>query len=157
MPDIDPRLEHLLNGRHVATLGVSRPDGSLQLTPVWYLWEDGALWVPTSSEAAKTKHAAASGKAALMIDSRERGPLRGATTDGPCEIVGGEQAAALNRRIGFRYLSAEAMADPRVWEPMKIRDDVVLRITPQRWYRWDMEEWFGGVLETPGYLLPLVD
>lgn len=157
MPTVDPKLQKLLEGRHIATLGVTRADGSQQLTSVWYLWEGGSLWVPTSSQAAKTKHAAASGKAALMIDSRERGPLRGATTDGPVEIVGGAQAAEINRRIGFRYMSEEAMADPRVWEPMRERDDVTLRITPQRWYRWDMEEWFGGVLETPGYLLPLVD
>mgnify|MGYP006270006639 CR=1 FL=1 len=156
MPAPDPKLETLLNGRHIATLGVTRPDGSIHQTSVWYLWEDGALWIPTSSEAAKAKHAISSGRASLMIDSRERGPLRGATTDGPVEVVGGEQAAALNRRIGFRYMSEEAMADPRVWEPMKVRDDITLKITPTRWYRWDMEEWFGGVLETPGYLLPLV-
>ena len=77
MPATDPRLEQLLNGRHIATLGVSRPDGSQQLTPVWYLWEDGALWVPTSSQAAKTKHATTSGKAAREFAHRATASMVG--------------------------------------------------------------------------------
>jgi PPOX class probable F420-dependent enzyme len=152
---MEEKLQRFLEGRHVASFGCTRPDGTVHVTPVWYLWEDGALWVPTSSQCAKGRYVKARPHATLMIDSRERGPLRGALASGPTEIVGGAQAKELNERIGYRYMSPEAMADPRVAAPMAERDDVTIRIAPERWDYWDMEEWFGGILETPGYLLPL--
>jgi hypothetical protein len=56
-------------------------------------------------------------------------------------------------------MSEAALADPRAGGTMAAMDDITLRLTPSRWYEWDMRKLdaavFGGAMKTPGYLLPL--
>lgn len=40
---LDPAFQGLLDGRFIATLGTENADGTIQLTAVWYLFEDGRL------------------------------------------------------------------------------------------------------------------
>ena len=41
---LDPNFNDLLRGRYVATLGTENADGTIHLTAVWYLFEDGCLF-----------------------------------------------------------------------------------------------------------------
>jgi hypothetical protein len=41
--NLDPNFHDLLRGRYVATLGTENADGTIHLTAVWYLFEDGCL------------------------------------------------------------------------------------------------------------------
>ena len=50
---LDAKLQELLRGRHIATLATENADGSMHLTAVWYLFEDGALFVATSTKTRK--------------------------------------------------------------------------------------------------------
>ena len=50
---LDAKLQELLQGRHIATLATEDADGSMHLTAVWYLFEDGALFVATSAKTRK--------------------------------------------------------------------------------------------------------
>jgi nitroimidazol reductase NimA-like FMN-containing flavoprotein (pyridoxamine 5'-phosphate oxidase superfamily) len=44
---LDPSFQQMLQRRFIATLGTTNADGSIHLTPVWYLFEDGCLYVAT--------------------------------------------------------------------------------------------------------------
>jgi len=59
MQALDPTIEEILGGRHIATLGTENADGSLHLTAVWYLFEGGNLFVATSSRSRKARNLAA--------------------------------------------------------------------------------------------------
>jgi PPOX class probable F420-dependent enzyme len=157
---LDPNFREMLQRRFIATLGTANADGSLHLTAVWYLFEDGRLFVATSSKSRKARNVAVQPKASLMVDVRKPGSERGVTAAGRADLLSGSESRGINRRIHTRYLSAGAMADPQIEPVFASFDDVTLRLTPESWFTWDMAaldaQAFGGRLGgTPGYLLPL--
>jgi len=157
---LDPTFQELLQGRYIATLGTENADGSIHLTAVWYLFEDGYLFIATSSKSRKARNIAARPKASLMVDVRKPGAERGANGAGKAELISGEQSAEINRRVHSRYISAAALTDPHVGPVFASFDNVTIRITPGSWTAWNMAvldaQAFGGRLGgTPGYLLPL--
>jgi general stress protein 26 len=157
---LDTVFQSILLGRYVASLATHNEDGTIHLTAVWYSFEDSQLFVATSSKTRKSRNVAARPKASIMFDIRKAGAERGMTAAGKADVISGEQARVINRRIHSRYLSTEAMADPRIEPVFASFDDVTIRITPASWTTWDMAtldaQAFGGRLGgTAGYLLPL--
>jgi PPOX class probable F420-dependent enzyme len=157
---LDPTFQGLLQGRHIATLGTENQDGTIHLTAVWYVFEDGSLFVATSGKSRKARNVAARPTASLMADVRRPGAERGVNAAGRAELISGEESRKINRRIHQRYMSAAAVADPQVGPVFASFDDVTIRIAPISWTTWDMKvldaQAFGGRLGgTPGYLLPL--
>lgn len=157
---LDPALQEILRGRYIATLATENADGTFHLTAVWYLFEDGFLFVATSSKSRKARNLAARPKASLMVDVRKPAAERGVTASGTVELISGDQSRELNRRIHGRYMSRAAMSDPQIEPVFASFDDVTIRLTPVSWIAWDMAaldaQAFGGRLGgTPGYLLPL--
>jgi nitroimidazol reductase NimA-like FMN-containing flavoprotein (pyridoxamine 5'-phosphate oxidase superfamily) len=157
---LDPTLRELLRGRYIATLGTENADGTIHLTAVWYLFEDGYLFIATSSKSRKARNIAARQTASLMVDVRKPGAERGVNGAGKAELIAGERSREINRRIHDRYMSAAAIADPNIGPVFASFDDVTIEITPVSWTVWDMAvldaQAFGGRLGgTPGYLLPL--
>jgi PPOX class probable F420-dependent enzyme len=157
---LDAKLQELLRGRHIATLGTENADGSMHLTAVWYLFEDEALFVATSTKTRKYRNVVTRPKASLMVDLRRPGTEWGVSAAGVAEVITGARSQEINRRVHGRYLSAAALADPAVGAVFAGFDDVTLRIAPASWFSWDMAsldaQVFGGKLSgTPGYLLAL--
>jgi PPOX class probable F420-dependent enzyme len=157
---LDPTYRDLLQQRNVATLATQNVDGTIHLTAVWYLFEEDHLFVATSSRTRKARNVAARPTASLMIDARRAGAERGVSAAGRVDLLSGDQARPINRRIHSRYLSATAMSDPQIEPVFASFDDVTIRLTPAAWTAWDMAvldaQAFGGRLgKTPGYLLPL--
>jgi general stress protein 26 len=157
---LDQAMQELLRGRYIAALGTENADGTIHLTAVWYVFEDGHLFIATSSKSRKARNIAARAKASLMVDVRKAGAERGVHGAGKAELISGEQSKEINRRIHKRYLSTAALADPQIEPVFAAFDDVTIRITPSSWTAWDMAvldaQAFGGKLSAnPGYLLPL--
>jgi general stress protein 26 len=157
---LDPKLQELLLGRYIAALATENADGTIHMTAVWYLFEDGYFFIATSSKSRKGRNIAARPKASLMVDLRRPGTEKGVNGAGKAELISGEESRQLNWRIHSRYLSAAAMADPAIEPVFAAFDDVTIRITPASWTSWDMAvldaQAFGGRLGgTPGYMLPL--
>ena len=153
-------LQEFLRGRYIATLATLNDDGTIHLTAVWYLFEDGAFFVATHSASRKARNVRARPQASLMVDTRGTQMERGVTAVCTVEVLTYEPAAAINRRIHGRYMSEAAIADPAVGPVMAGMDDVTLRLSPQRWITWDMgaldAQVLGGAFSrNPGYLLPL--
>ena len=156
----DPLVQQLLKGRYVATLATGSPDGSIHMVAVWF-WFDGAkIYVTTSSRSRKARNLQARSRVSLMVDQRTPGQERGVTVTGTAELIQGTQSQALNRKIHARYMSAEALADPKVTALFGAMDDVTLRVTPATWIGWNMAELDAQLLQGtfaahPGYMLPL--
>jgi PPOX class probable F420-dependent enzyme len=157
---LDPTLQEILRGRNISTLATENADGTIHLTAVWYLFEDGNIFVATSSKSRKARNLTARPKASLMVDIRRPGAERGVTAAGTVDLLSGDSSREINRRIHSRYMSEAAMSDPHIEPVFASFDDVTLRITPVCWTSWDMAvldaQAFGGRLGgTPGYLLAL--
>jgi nitroimidazol reductase NimA-like FMN-containing flavoprotein (pyridoxamine 5'-phosphate oxidase superfamily) len=151
--------EEILVARLIASLGTQNEDGSIHLTAVWYLFDDGCFYVATSSRSRKARNAAARPKASLMVDVRKPATERGVVALCGADVISGENSREINARIHRRYMSEAALADPRAGGTMATMDDITLKLTPTGWYGWDMrvldEAFFGGAMKTPGYVLPL--
>ena len=151
--------EEILTGRFIASLGTENENGSIHLTAVWYLFDDGFLYVATSSRTRKARNVAARPIASLMVDVREPASERGVVATCTTDVIAGERSKEINARIHARYMSEAALADPRAGGTMAAMDDITLRLTPTGWYAWDMrvldDAFFGGAMKTPGYVLPL--
>ncbi len=145
----------LLDERHHAVLGTQDADGLIHLTPVWYLFRDGQLFVGTASSSRKGTNAAARPTASLVVEIREPGRERWVAGAGPVTILRGDEARSINAAIQERYLTREAMTDPAIAPAFAAADDITLCIRPTAWRSWsaaDMDaQFFGGVLSAnPG-------
>ena len=149
------RVDDFLQGRRIACLATEEPDGSAYLTAVWFLYEDGVVYVGTSGSSRKARNAAERPRAAVMIDSRGPGPQRGVAASGPVAVLRGAEARAVNDRILGRYLSPAGVAASDVGEKIAASDDVTIRIEVGKWRTWSTSEDFDGRLEAPGLALPL--
>ncbi|MGC2197582.1 MAG: pyridoxamine 5'-phosphate oxidase family protein [Terriglobales bacterium] len=156
----DALVRQLLEGRYIASLATQNPDGSIHVVAVWY-WFDGArLYVATSARTRKARNLQANPRVSVMIDARDPAASCGINLAGTAQILAGDSAREWNVHVHRKYLSASALADPKVGPVFASWDDVALQITPTSVIAWDMREAdrqvFGGSFEgNPSYLLPL--
>jgi len=147
--------ERFLSGRYIATLATENEDGSSHLTSVWFLYEEGVFFIPTGSATRKARNVAERPRAAVMVDARSRGELRGVSVTGAARLMTGEEALRLNERIHRRYLTEAGFQDPRLGQPITSSDDVTVQVRAARWSRWDMSEFFGDLFASPELVYPL--
>ena len=115
---------------HFATVG---PDGRPRVRPVWFVYQDGALWFTTRLEARRTGADIAAGSpAAVSIASEER-PYRAVIALGTPEVWTDDRERWLER-IATRYGQAEG----KRWlaGALKEPDRVVLRLVPDTVLAW---------------------
>jgi PPOX class probable F420-dependent enzyme len=144
---------------YLATLNA---DGSMHLTPVWYLFADECLFVETAATDRKVRNILARPQASLLVDSRRRpGAEQWVSASGTAEIIRGERSQAINAQIQQRYLTKAGIEEPRVGPVFAAASEVTIGLTPQAWRAFDLkridEQWFGGLLgQTPErWFLPL--
>jgi PPOX class probable F420-dependent enzyme len=130
----------LLRARLIANLATLDPDGSPHVVGMWFLWDDGKLLLPTNRRTRKAKNVARDPRVTVMIDDSRGGlDLRGVTLVGRADLVEGDEALELNRRIHLKYLTERG----RGLEPVDrylSTDDVTIRLTPLRASSWDLRQ-----------------
>jgi PPOX class probable F420-dependent enzyme len=127
----------LLSARLIAKLATYRPDGTIHLVPMWFLWEGAAIVMPTSGASRKARNADTEPRAAVMVDDSRGGlDVRGLTLNGRIEIVRDGEAAPIIRRVHLKYLGERGLSLAAVREALA-SDDVVLRFLPEQGSSWD--------------------
>lgn len=101
-------------------LGTVGGDGYPQVTPIWYLVDEGRFWITTASDRVKARNMLARPQVGFAIDSDQR-PYRGISARGEARLVAeGEAARPMTRRIAARYVPPErleAMVDTLMEAP----------------------------------------
>lgn len=95
-----------------------------------------------------------------MIDARDPAASFGTNITGTAQLLEGDASLESNARIHGKYLSDDAIADPRVGPVFASWDDATIKITPGSVIAWDMRvadrQAFGGAFAgNPAYMLPL--
>jgi PPOX class probable F420-dependent enzyme len=161
MSKLTSAMREFLNGRHYATLGTLNDDGSIYLTPVWYLFENECFFVETASATRKVRNILARPEASLMVDVRKLEPEGWVCASGTAEIIRGERSQEINSKIRQRYLTKAGLEDPRVDPIFAAADDVTICLIPKSWRSWELksvdDQYFEGILRrTPQkWFLPL--
>ena len=133
-PEPSQAVRKLLGLRLIATLGTSNSDGSIQLTPLWYLYDSGRLYLPTGSRSRKARNIDARPAVSVLIDQRRPDRHRWASATGTAAIIGGSEAVAIHTRVRRRYVSAAG--EPTYGRLIADYDDVTIVVTPERWRSW---------------------
>ena len=150
MRTLDESAREFLSGRRYATLATQNDDGSIHTTPVWYLFEHDIFYVGSPSFSRKARNLSARANATMLVDVRKPGSERWVSASGRAEILLGDESREINSRILRRYLTDEAIADPRVGPGFAAVDDITICLTPESWRSWSSkdvdERFFGGLL-----------
>jgi PPOX class probable F420-dependent enzyme len=127
MPLSDESFERLMAAPNIAVIGTTGRDGSPHQAPVWYIWRDGVLLIPTERRSQKWRNIERDPRVSICIDTRE-GPTRVALISGAADELPADYVP-FRRRFYERYHGDAAQAaldanpvDPAAW--------VVIRITP---------------------------
>ena len=142
MPDARPatfpepaaEVRDLLGLRLIATLGTTNDDGSILLTPIWYRYERGRLYLPTGSRSRKARNVVARPAVTVLVDQRRGESHRWASAEGTAELLHGAAAKAVNDRVRARYLTAAGEAT--YGHLIDAFDDVTIVVHPRRWRSW---------------------
>jgi len=155
----DESLAHLLEERRIATLTTYSEDGLPHVTAVWYLYEDGAIYIATDTNTSKGKNLQRDPRMAICIESREGGREAGLSACGVAQLLTGDEAAPIALRLNAKYLTDEAMAHPVVGAFFIESSNLVIKLEPRRWISWDMaalgEQVFGCHIEEAEFFKPL--
>lgn len=123
-------LEFLQADRHaiLATNGVNHTP---QLTPVWYLFEDGLLFVSVQIGTVKVHNLRRDPSLSVCIDGG-RQDARYVVLYGQAELIEqGSRQEALRRQIIDHYYADQTSAD-RYYESLKNSPGVIIILKPQR-------------------------
>lgn len=149
----------MLKERRIASVATIDAHGMPHLTSVWFLYEEGSLYLAIPSASAKGRNLARNPRIAVMIDIREHYREAGLTAIGNAEILSGEAASPVVERLHRKYLTDSALEDPGVGPVFAAVDDIAVRLQPARWIAWDMAELdgqaFGGAIARNRYLRDL--
>lgn len=152
MPALTDQIRELLEARHYATLATHNEDGLIHLTPVWYLFDNHRFYVGSASSSRKTRNLVARPNATIMVDIRQPGSEGWVYASGRVEILRGYESQQVNSRILHRYLTQEAIEDPRIGRAFAATDDITLCLIPETWRSWRAkdvdEQYFGGILSS---------
>ena len=108
--------EEVLARPLMAVLATASPDGP-RGAPVWYQWEEGALWMLSSAGASSAGRIAADPRVAV-------------------EIVDYDNAAGILRHLGLRGRASVEASDPARFRRLLAR---YLGPDPVRWNGWFVE------------------
>ena len=123
------QLGGLLDERHLATLATVRTDGSILLSPIWYIWEDGGFTLGMAAGDGKLKHIEREPRVTIVV-ADEAFPYRGFELRGIARLLdvpyGPDDPAdreplrrrgrvrLLRRRAGRHGRAGRARRDPRL-------------------------------------------
>jgi PPOX class probable F420-dependent enzyme len=135
MTELTDEVRSFLGERRCAVLATHDPDGSIHLTPIWFLFEDDSFYFESSSTSRKVENIVRSSSGSVVVDARPPGRERWVSASGPVEILRNAEAQAINARIRRRYLSPQGLDGP-IEVALAALDDVTLRLAPTAWRSW---------------------
>lgn len=134
-----------LGERRNAIVGTLNADGTIHMTPVWFLYEEGRLYFETNGSTRKARNVADRNALTMLV----QGSGVDVIAMGHGRLVGGEQGQDINRRLRAKYLT-EAGQGPlgRFYE---VLDDVAVELEPVTVVTWTADKFFESWAELPEY------
>lgn len=152
----DPLVQELLAARLVGVVATVERDGSVHAVPMWIAPADGAILLATGSRSRKVRNLERDARSTLVLhDSRPGAEVCGVSMRGRADVVRGNSARPLVRRVHRRYVTEAGLQLPEVVEFLSF-DDVAIRFVPQAAMTWDERgSDASAVLRATGEALPL--
>src|SRR5208283_2152076 len=99
------QINKFLSLPHIAKLATTNPDGSPQISPVWYYREGNAIMISTYKEAAKIRNIKRNPNVSILIDTSNGGlKLKGVLMRGSASLIEGAECNEIVKSIYDKYL-----------------------------------------------------
>jgi PPOX class probable F420-dependent enzyme len=127
------QLDGLLDERRLAVMSTFRADGTVLLSPLWYIWEDGGFTIGMAAADGKLKHLRRDPRVTIVV-SEDEFPYRGFELRGIATLLDIPYGPVI-RRIARRYVgdAASAFYDDD-------RGGTIARIEPGEMRGWDFRD-----------------
>ena len=102
MAEIPDSARDLLEGKFMANLGTTRPDGAPQVNPMWFVWDGEFIWFTHTNKRQKYKNIANEPRVSVMIFDGER-PYRYVEIRGVVDHIDEDPEATMYQRLSERY------------------------------------------------------
>lgn len=125
-------IESFLRAPRHAILATNTRSGPPQLSPVWYVYEEGRLFISTSPDTAKYRNLRRDPRVSVCVDGG-RDDVRAVIIYGKAELIEGkdERIEAMRWRIIRHYYSSEAEAREYLEAESGV-ESVLIVVTPER-------------------------
>lgn len=126
-------IEAFLAAPRFAVVGTNRRDGPPQLTPVWYLYEDGNVYLEMFVKSAKYRNLRRDPRIGLCI-AGDPPDARAVMLYGTAELVveGGDWVDDIRWRLVRRYYGSDGEAQSYMDEAASGGETALAIVTPQR-------------------------
>src|SRR5215471_4672445 len=115
----------------IARLATVRANGTPQIVPMWFLYEDGVMYMSTRTGAAKVKHFKKNPHVAVVVDEMVA-PMKNkvVTIEGTVEVLD-TGVKEMTTKIYHKYVGVEGSASPQAQQSINT-PRVILKITPKK-------------------------
>ena len=124
MPKFTPKAEDFLKGKHFGKLATVRKDGSPHVTPIWYMFESGRLFVNTTTSRVKYHNIKRDPRVSFLVDDGYPYVM----VEGRARIAEERDAKKDIETLAIRYTGEEAgrkAARERYWKDPRISIEIV--------------------------------
>ncbi len=138
--DRQERLSTFLNTPLLlARIATVTPGGHPHVVPVWYLWDQGSVWISSFASTRHVHNLQVDPRCTILIDEAPSGEEnRGVIFSGRAELVSEPRdfVEAQTEKIYTRYLGPDGVKkpDPQSWivDP----ENLLIKLTPTRTKQW---------------------
>lgn len=124
---LETAVEDFLKGVHFAKLATLNKSGSPQLTPVWYMYDEGKLIVNTAADRVKYRNILRDQRVALLMDEE----YRYVTISGRARVAKERDAHKDIETLAIRY-TGEERGRKAARERYSKQERVSIEIVPRR-------------------------
>lgn len=127
-----------------AILGTENPDGSVQMAPLMFLFEDGKIAFETNHGTRKAANLRERPRATVLVETKGR--MGWVMAKGTADIIEGDAATQLLRRIKVKYMTERGV---EIYEEVSV-DDTAIVVSPTSWSSWSVKQMI-PLYEAKGY------
>ncbi len=131
----EKELKEFLSQRLLARIATVDENCRPHVAPVWFLFEDGKIFITTGKNSVKVRNIMANPEIAITVDETEDGlDNRGVIMKGKAELVDDED---IPRKIFIKYLGS---LDHPSAERLLEMERITISLRPEKIISWDFRE-----------------
>lgn len=130
----------LTSNKSLARIATVNKKGIPHVVPVWFLFKDGLIYIPTPLRTVKARNAKVRPDVSVVIDQYE-GKLRakGILFEGESDLLIGRESSKLNYLIHKKYMGEKKLKERKRKEFMA-EDDGTIIVRPSKISSWDFTD-----------------
>jgi len=147
----EDEINAFLEQGHTLIISTIRKSGEPFMTPIWYVWMDGAFWVGTGANSPKAQHIRRDPRVCCLVEQGERWvDLKAVVANCDAEFVEDEALIArVNAATDRKYAAfrMDRSALPEATQKHYARQRAVIRMTPRP---GEIRSWWNRKIRIPG-------